>query len=129
MKSGIGPNLQFCWDATDVFNHMVYSDDEGKYEEVMKEYNDKRATDEVVEHGEELNTFLEEEQEYGQGNKFKRTDAVELIKNKKYVRKSLQEAMKGNINPHLKSKNHRHDLSDKKKHYRRLKNMKKKDKI
>ena len=121
LKSGVGPNLQFCWDATDVFNHMVYSDDEGKYEEVMKEYNDKRATDEVVEHGEELNTFLEEEQEYGQGNKFKRTDAVELIKNKKYVRKSLQEAMKGNINPHLKSKNHRHDLSDKKKHYRRVK--------
>ena len=44
-----------------------------------------------------------------------------LIKDKKYVRQSLQEAMKGNINPHLKSKYHRHGLSGKKKHYRRVK--------
>ena len=38
LSSGIGPNLQFCWDGTGIFNHMVYSDDKATFSEVMKNY-------------------------------------------------------------------------------------------
>ena len=55
LSSGIGPNLQFCWDGTGIFNHMVYSDD--KATSGYEDYNDKRMTNETVLHN--VGEFLE----------------------------------------------------------------------
>ena len=57
LSSGIGPNLQFCWDGTGIFNHMIYRDDKATFNEVMKNYTDKRMTDETVLHN--VAEFLE----------------------------------------------------------------------
>ena len=47
LSSGISPNLQFCWDGTGIFNHMIYRMT-GNSNEVMKNYTDKRMTDDGV---------------------------------------------------------------------------------
>lgn len=98
LSSGMGPNLQFCWDATDIFNFMVYGDDEEKYNDVMREYNDKRASDEVVVHSKGSDFIMLEESE-GSRN----PDATSLIKDRRYVKRSMRYALKGDINTKLDS--------------------------